>query len=119
MAHRSLTRRAYIRPIDTAPGHDDIVRILAPNPGPMTLEGTNTYVVGSDPSYVIDPGPAQKDHIDAVRAAGEERGGIEGVLLTHSHADHSAGVEMLGAPLLWGRVSETDETARAEPGCPG
>ena len=76
----------------------------------MTLEGTNTYVVGSDPSYVIDPGPAQKDHIDAVRAAGEERGGIEGVLLTHSHADHSAGVEMLGAPLLQGSVSEGDET---------
>jgi len=77
----------------------------------MTLEGTNTYLVGSDPSYVIDPGPAQKAHIDAVHAAGEERGGIEGALLTHSHADHSAGVEMLGAPLLHGRVSERDEAS--------
>jgi glyoxylase-like metal-dependent hydrolase (beta-lactamase superfamily II) len=77
----------------------------------MTLEGTNTYVVGSDPTYVIDPGPAQESHIEAVRAAGEERGGIAGVLLTHSHADHSAGVELLGAPLLHGTVSEGDETA--------
>ena len=77
----------------------------------MTLEGTNTYLVGSDPTYVIDPGPAQKAHIDAVRAAGDERGGIAGVLLTHSHADHSAGVEMLGAPLLHGKISEGDETS--------
>ena len=42
---------------------------------------------------------------------GEARGGIEGVVLTHSHADHSAGVRALGAPLLWGEVSEGDETA--------
>lgn len=81
----------------------------------MTLEGTNTYLVGSDPTYVIDPGPAQKAHIDAVRAAGDERGGITGVLLTHSHADHSAGVEMLGAPLLHGKISEGDETSPPPP----
>ncbi len=107
--------RLYIRPIETAPGHDDILRIVAPNPGPMTLEGTNTYVVGSDPAWVIDPGPAIAEHVEAVRAAGEERGGIEGVLLTHSHADHSAGVEMLGAPLLYGQISEGDESVRARP----
>jgi glyoxylase-like metal-dependent hydrolase (beta-lactamase superfamily II) len=76
----------------------------------MTLTGTNTYVVGRDPSWVIDPGPDDAAHIAAVRSEGEARGGIEGVLLTHSHADHSAGVERLGAPLLWGAVSATDET---------
>jgi glyoxylase-like metal-dependent hydrolase (beta-lactamase superfamily II) len=103
--------RLYIRLIETAPGHDDILRIVAPNPGPMTLEGTNTYVVGSDPAWVIDPGPAIAGHIEAVRAAGEARGGIAGVLLTHSHADHSVGVDMLGAPLLHGQISEGDETA--------
>ncbi len=70
----------------------------------MTLEGTNTYVVGSNPAYVIDPGPAEESHLDAVRAAAEDRGGIAGVLLTHSHADHSAAVPMLGAPLLFGKV---------------
>ena len=87
-----------------------MLRIVAPNPGPMTLEGTNTYVVGADPAYVIDPGPAIEEHVEAVRTAGEERGGIAGVLLTHSHADHSAGVRLLGAPLLHGTVSEGDET---------
>lgn len=74
----------------------DIERLIAPNPGPMTLEGTNTYVVGRDPATVIDPGPADADHIEAVRAAAEARGGIGTVLITHSHGDHADGVEMLG-----------------------
>lgn len=77
----------------------------------MTLGGTNTYVVGWGPAYVVDPGPDDAGHLDAVRREGEERGGIEGVVLTHSHADHSAGVRALGAPLLWGEVSEGDESA--------
>ena len=73
----------------------DIERIIAPNPGPMTLEGTNTYLVGRDPTVVIDPGPADEGHIEAVRAAADERGGIGTVLLTHGHGDHSDGVELL------------------------
>jgi len=72
--------------------------ILAPNPSPMTLEGTNTYVVGSGKGYVIDPGPAIESHIAAVREAAERRGGLAGYLLTHSHPDHADGVPMLGAP---------------------
>jgi glyoxylase-like metal-dependent hydrolase (beta-lactamase superfamily II) len=82
---------------DTAPGHPEIERLVAPNPGPMTLEGTNTFLVGEGPCLVIDPGPADAGHIDAIRAAAANRGGIGGVLLTHSHGDHSAGVEPLGA----------------------
>ncbi len=94
---------------DAPPSGDDFTRIRADNPGPMTLTGTNTYVVGRGPAWVIDPGPDDAAHIDAVRAEGEARGGIGGVLLTHSHADHSAGVERLGAPLRWGAVSSMDE----------
>ena len=75
----------------------DFERLVAPNPGPMTLEGTNTYVVGRDPAYVIDPGPADAGHIEKVRAAAEARGGIGAVLLTHSHGDHADGVGLLGA----------------------
>ena len=62
----------------------------------MTLEGTNTYVVGRDPAVVIDPGPADRGHIDAVRAEAESRGGIGAVVLTHTHGDHADGVELLG-----------------------
>ena len=69
---------------------------MADNPGPMTLTGTNTYLYGSDPCWVIDPGPEDEGHIDAVKSAVEERGGAAGVLLTHSHADHSGGVDLLG-----------------------
>jgi len=76
----------------------------------MTLEGTNTYIVGRDPAFVIDPGPGIDSHVEAIRSAGEERGGIGGVLLTHSHADHSAAVPVLGAPVMWGEVSEGDES---------
>jgi len=94
---------------EAAPGGADLVCIRAPNPGPMTLSGTNTYVVGREPAWVIDPGPDDAGHIEAVRAEGEIRGGIVGVLLTHSHADHTAGVAGLGAPVLRGAVSEGDE----------
>jgi glyoxylase-like metal-dependent hydrolase (beta-lactamase superfamily II) len=64
----------------------------------MTLEGTNTYIVGRDPAIVIDPGPADRGHIEAVHDAAGERGGVGAVLLTHTHGDHSDGVEMLGVP---------------------
>jgi glyoxylase-like metal-dependent hydrolase (beta-lactamase superfamily II) len=80
-----------------APGHAEILRIVAPNPGAMTLEGTNTYLYGSGPCAVIDPGPDDPGHLDAVRAAAEERGGIGLVLLTHSHGDHAAGAQRLEA----------------------
>jgi glyoxylase-like metal-dependent hydrolase (beta-lactamase superfamily II) len=80
----------------SAPGHAEILRIVAPNPGPMTLAGTNTYLYGFEPCTVIDPGPDQVGHLEAVRAAAEERGGIGVVLLTHSHGDHAAGADGLG-----------------------
>lgn len=79
-----------------APGHPEIWRVMADNPGPMTLTGTNTYLWGTDPCWVIDPGPEDEAHITAVKTAIDERGGAAGVLLTHSHADHSGGVESLG-----------------------
>jgi glyoxylase-like metal-dependent hydrolase (beta-lactamase superfamily II) len=66
----------------------------------MTLEGTNSYVVGSNPAYVIDPGPADAAHVAALREEAERRGGLGGILLTHSHGDHSAAVPMLEAAVV-------------------
>lgn len=77
-----------------------MLRIVAPNPGMMTLEGTNTYVFGSDPCVVIDPGSANANHLDAIRAAAAERGGIGLVLLTHSHRDHVEGSDELDAEVV-------------------
>jgi len=79
-----------------------VVRVRAPNPSALTLEGTNTYVVGR---WVVDPGPALPSHVDAVRRAAS--GGIDGVVLTHSHADHSEAAGLFGAPVALPRDGET------------
>ena len=76
--------------------------VLAPNPGPMTLDGTNTWVLRepSSPScVVIDPGPLVEQHLAEVASHGP----VEVVLLTHGHLDHSEGArrlaELTGAPV--------------------
>jgi glyoxylase-like metal-dependent hydrolase (beta-lactamase superfamily II) len=70
------------------PDHD-IVGIRAANPGPFTLTGTNSWLVGRDPAWLIDPGPALGDHVAALEAEIAARGGLAGVALTHDHADHA------------------------------
>ncbi|HEY5942045.1 MAG TPA: MBL fold metallo-hydrolase [Solirubrobacterales bacterium] len=104
--------------MNEAPGHPEVLRIVAPNPGPMTLEGTNTYLFGSDPCVVIDPGSDDAGYLDAIRAAAAERGGIGLVLLTHSHGDHTAGAEELGAEVVLPSGGETHAGLRvlATPG---
>ena len=70
--------------------------LLAPNPGPMTLDGTNTWLIGtpdSVPPVVVDPGPADAGHLDAVLDAAGGR--IAVILITHRHADHTAGAAAL------------------------
>jgi glyoxylase-like metal-dependent hydrolase (beta-lactamase superfamily II) len=85
----------------------DILRLRAPNTGPLTLTGTNTWVVGRRPAYVVDPGPLLDGHLRRIMAAIESRGGLGGVVLTHDHHDHSEAVETLlevhPAPLAAGR----------------
>ena len=80
---------------------------MAPNPGPMTGAGTNSYLYGENPCWAIDPGPADEEHLAEVRGAGDVRGGIEGVLLTHSHGDHADGADAVGAPVIAPADGET------------
>lgn len=83
--------------------------ILAPNPSPMTLQGTNTYLIASgDGCVVIDPGPAIESHQVAVAEAARALGGARGLLVTHGHPDHVDGAARLraltGAPIwAWSR----------------
>lgn len=69
-------------------------RIVAPNPSLMTLTGTNTYLVGIDEVAVIDPGPDDPAHIEAIIGA-SMRERVRWVLVTHHHLDHSSGVARL------------------------
>ena len=81
-----------------------IVGLRADNPGPFTLTGTNTWIVGSDPAWVVDPGPSLDAHIAAVAEEIAARGGLGGIALTHDHPDHAGAVPAVrgrfpGAPL--------------------
>ena len=89
----------------------DIALVRAANPGPFTLRGTNTWLVGRDPCWVVDPGPALAEHVAAVLAEAERRGGIGGIALTHDHGDHAD-----AAPALRDRAARRD--ARAALGAP-
>ena len=100
-----------------------VTLIRAPNPGPMTLDGTNTWVLRATPgapAVVIDPGPLDEGHLQAIAAHGP----IGTVLATHGHPDHVEGVarfaEISGARLVRG-VTEHEAaglgiTAVATPG---
>jgi len=75
---------------------------LAPNPGPMSLDGTNSYVIsapGAEGTVVVDPGPLDEDHLAALAGAGA----VELVLITHRHPDHTEAAarfhELTGAPV--------------------
>ncbi len=79
MSHRPERISAYVQ------------LIVAPNPGPMTLDGTNTWIIG-DPAaaapVVVDPGPLAEAHLATILAACGDR--VAAVVLTHRHHDHSA-----------------------------
>lgn len=74
-----------------------VVRVLAPNAGAWTFEGTNTWLIGDPDSTqcaVVDPGPEDYEHLDAIVAAAGGRS-ITEVLLTHGHDDHADGAAAL------------------------
>jgi len=90
--------------------------VVAGNPGPLTLDGTRTYLLGGDPCALVDPGPDLADHLDAVEVAlGAAE--VAAVCITHHHADHAAGaaelVLRLAAPLA--ALPESAALAGLEP----
>ena len=79
-------------------------RILAPNPSPMTFRGTNTYLLGDRDIAVIDPGPLNEAHLEAILGSVGRGQRISHIFVTHAHLDHSPLAEVLGrvtgAPVL-------------------
>ena len=74
----------------------NIRRILCDNPGPFTFTGTSTFIIGQGEVAVIDPGPEDETHLEALmNALGDER--VSHILITHTHADHSPLAERLKA----------------------
>ncbi|PZO76026.1 MAG: MBL fold metallo-hydrolase [Mesorhizobium amorphae] len=86
--------------VPVAPG---VARITAPNPGPFTFTGTNTYLIGTDRLAVLDPGPQSPEHLDAILRAVAGRT-VSHILVSHTHRDHSPLArplsEATGAPVL-------------------
>ncbi len=80
-----------------------VCRVLAPNPSPFTYTGTQTYIVGDRDLAVIDPGPDDPDHLNALRSAIGGRP-VKAILITHHHRDHSPASRPLakatGAPIM-------------------
>jgi glyoxylase-like metal-dependent hydrolase (beta-lactamase superfamily II) len=91
-------------------GRYEVARVRAPNAGMLTLSGTNTWIVGDRPAWVVDPGPLIDSHLERLFAAIDARGGLGGIVLTHDHGDHSEAVATVlqrhPAPLAAGRGEE-------------
>jgi glyoxylase-like metal-dependent hydrolase (beta-lactamase superfamily II)/8-oxo-dGTP pyrophosphatase MutT (NUDIX family) len=83
------------REILSAPLSPLVSYVLAPNPGMMTLAGTNTYVVGRGETVIIDPAVPDPIYIEAVVREAANRGAPRLVLLTHMHSDHTGGAEAI------------------------
>ena len=86
----------------------DAIGLRAENPSAFTLDGTNSWMVGRNPAWLIDPGPALDAHVQALVAEARGRGGLGAILLTHDHGDHSEAVPALrdafpGVPLAAAR----------------
>jgi glyoxylase-like metal-dependent hydrolase (beta-lactamase superfamily II) len=109
-------------PHDLQPGipqrlDGEVTRIVAPNAGMMTGAGTNTYLVGARDLVVVDPGPDDESHVQAILSAGAGR--IRWILCTHTHFDHSPAAARLksltGAKIAAMSAPLTDHDCRLDP----
>ncbi|MEX0592762.1 MAG: MBL fold metallo-hydrolase [Nitriliruptoraceae bacterium] len=94
---------------------DDVtIRVLAPNAGPMTLDGTNTYIVGlpSQRAVIVDPGPEDHSHLEMVRRVVSERDvTVKGIFVTHRHRDHAAAAAAWASEFDVPIISGSEETS--------
>jgi glyoxylase-like metal-dependent hydrolase (beta-lactamase superfamily II) len=100
MKHDRSFDPRYGERVEIVPG---VCRLTAPNAGPFTFHGTNTYILGQKDLVVVDPGPADPTHVDRILSV-TEGARIEAIAVTHTHVDHSPAARMLsektGAPII-------------------
>jgi glyoxylase-like metal-dependent hydrolase (beta-lactamase superfamily II) len=88
------------KPVAVAPG---VLRVTADNPGPFTFRGTNSFLIGDSDLVLLDPGPADPRHLEALVAAARGRPVVM-IIVSHSHSDHCAGANQartrFAAPIL-------------------
>jgi glyoxylase-like metal-dependent hydrolase (beta-lactamase superfamily II) len=102
-----------------APEGVTLVRAL--NPGPLTLSGSNAWLIGA-PAWLVDPGPVDEGHLERLEFAIRQRGALEGIVLTHRHLDHAEAAPVLaeryGVPVFAGREA-ADPEGFSEPAAKG
>ncbi|MFD1695153.1 MBL fold metallo-hydrolase [Roseibium aestuarii] len=100
MDHQRAFEPAYGTAVEVA---DGIRRMTVRNPGPFTFHGTNTYLIGTGDVAILDPGPDNAEHLEALLAATKGQR-IAAILVSHTHMDHSPGARRLkaatGAPII-------------------
>ena len=101
----------HVPPRDPEGPPVELIQVRAGNPGPMTLTGTNSYVLrDGDLVWVVDPGPRDPEHLAELLLRCGAAARPQGVLVTHRHLDHTAGAATLAsclarvaAPAVWSR----------------
>lgn len=116
LTFRTEMNFAYGEPRELVPG---VLRLVANNPGPFTFKGTNTYLLGTSELAVIDPGPADEAHFEAIMRAAQGRP-ITHIFITHTHRDHTDGLNRLKAATgakvcARGRVRHAPGSLRTSP----
>lgn len=116
MADHSESRLCAGKPVWLEPG---VRRVLAPNPSPLTGPGTNSYILGEGRVALIDPGPDNDAHLDALLAALAPGERVEMILVTHAHHDHSELAARLAARVAAPVVAFGDARAGLNPAFSG
>lgn len=94
------TKGSFPKASEPTEVHGTAYCFTAPNAGPMTLEGTNSYVIGREQAYVIDPGPDDEGHLSSLfNWINTTRRTVSAILLTHGHPDHALGATSLARRL--------------------
>lgn len=108
-----------VYPVEILSESPRVAMHTAPNPGPKTLTGTRTYVIGRDPALIVDPGPPNPEYQQSIASSLTRSGGHPlAILLTHGHPDHAPGAailkDLVNAEVIGSRHMAPEDAAAAQ-----